>query len=121
MSRSILLVDDDDDLATALIDGLSAAGYEVHRCAHGALAMERLGSGHRPDLVLLDLMMPVMTGWQLCEALAAEPTLCEIPVVVMTASGRGDDTPAHAREVVRKPFGWDTILGVIQRYIAPEG
>lgn len=82
----ILLVEDDDDARMVLASALDEEGFCVEEAANGREALDRLRSGGaRPRLILLDLMMPVMDGWEFRAALRQDPALAEIPIVVLTA------------------------------------
>ena len=116
-SRRILLVEDDPDIREDLAEILVDEGFQVATAAHGRAALDQMRRGPLPDLVLLDLMMPVMDGFQFRAAQLADPDLAAVPVVVL--SGAADMlTQVHsiqARGVVRKPFRVDQVLGAIDR------
>ncbi len=81
-----MVVDDDQTVRETLRDLLEAEGYDVTPAANGREALDRLhGAGPKPHLILLDLMMPVMDGWQFSAAVKLDPTLARIPVVVFSA------------------------------------
>lgn len=114
MSKSVLIIDDDVDLATTLAEALCDLGYEATPFFSGREALERLLTGARPGVILLDLMMPKMNGWKVCDELSAVPALEEIPVIIMTAASNiRQPMPAHAREVICKPFELDALLKTI--------
>ncbi|MGK3998373.1 response regulator [Sorangium sp. So ce1024] len=114
MAKSILIIDDDVDLATTLAETLCELGYEATPFFSGRDALERLSQGVRPGVILLDLMMPKMNGWKVCEELCAAPGLLEIPVVIMTAASNiKQPMPTHARQVISKPFELDALLRTI--------
>lgn len=81
----ILVVEDDADIRNAIAEILVDEGYTVRIASHGAEGLDELRRKPSPNLVLLDLMMPVMTGWQMRSEQLADPTLCDIPVAVITA------------------------------------
>jgi len=95
----------DKDIRDLLSDALATEGYVVASARHGAEALERLRA-FRPDLILLDLMMPVMSGWQVMDALRISPTLSSIPVIVISAAHQ---LPAGVC-VVTKPFRFEELL-----------
>ncbi|KYG08737.1 hypothetical protein BE21_21920 [Sorangium cellulosum] len=114
MSKSVLIIDDDVDLATTLAEALCDLGYEATPFFSGREALERLHDGARPGVILLDLMMPKMNGWKVCDELCAVPGLEDIPVVIMTAASNiRQAMPPHAREVISKPFELDALLRTI--------
>lgn len=82
-----LVVDDDEDVRIALRLFLEGEGFVVEEAVNGSEALQRLRDGLRPQLIVLDLMMPVMTGWEFREQQRASPDLKDIPVVIFTAAG----------------------------------
>jgi CheY-like chemotaxis protein len=82
---TVLVVDDEPLIAMALEAALEDAGYAVVTAANGRQGLERLAEAPRPDLVLLDMMMPVMNGPAMLAAMAADPDLRGIPVVVLSS------------------------------------
>ena len=116
----ILLVDDDDDLRESIAEGLEEAGFIVVRASDGADALGHLRTSNLPSLVLLDLMMPGMNGWQLCEVMHADPFLAEIPIVALTATASMDPESLHLADVadwIAKPFDLGQVLEVIRPYL----
>ncbi len=95
----ILVVEDDLSTREALSMLLSAEGYGVSTAADGVAALEQLRDGQRPGLILLDLMMPLMDGWQFRHEQLRDPSLANIPVIVCSASWR----PAKAAAALCKP------------------
>jgi CheY-like chemotaxis protein len=83
--RTILIVDDESNIRFLFRGILEFAGYEVVDAPHGAAALERAKQS-RPDLVVTDLMMPVMTGRELIKHLRADPETAEIPIIVISAN-----------------------------------
>jgi CheY-like chemotaxis protein len=112
VSRAILIVDDDEGIREVLAESLELEGYRVQVCVNGADALARLRDGARPDLILLDLMMPVMDGWQFRREQLADARLAQIPVVVITAAGTLREQ-IDARHVLRKPFDLVDLLRVV--------
>jgi two-component system alkaline phosphatase synthesis response regulator PhoP len=88
--RRVLLVDDEPGILKTVGKGLEVAGYEVLTAPDGkdGLVKARLG---RPDVIVLDLMMPVMGGLEVCAALKQDPTLSRIPVIIFTGKGQDMD------------------------------
>jgi CheY-like chemotaxis protein len=105
--RTILIVDDESNMRFVLRMILEDGGYEVVEASHGAAALERAKES-QPDLVVTDLMMPVMTGRELIERLRADPQTAEIPIVAISAnpSVTLDDVDA----LLGKPFDPDELL-----------
>ena len=107
MSPRILLVEDDPDVRSTLADILSLEGFDVEPCDDGDTALARLREGERPDVILLDLMMPRMNGWQFRAQQETDPTLAGIPVVVLSAQGSlspEQQKRLHAAALLRKPI-----------------
>ncbi len=83
----VLIVDDDPDMQECLIEILQDEGYECEVASNGAVALERL-RGFAASVILLDVMMPVMDGWQFRVAQLQDPRIAQIPVIVMSANHR---------------------------------
>jgi CheY-like chemotaxis protein len=112
--KRILLVDDDDDVREAFIDVLSDEGYEITTARNGCEALELLRRGPRPGIILLDLMMPVMDGFEFRAQQLADPSLADLPVVVLTA-GLVSERVRQLRPLacLTKPFDLDDLLRVV--------
>lgn len=109
----VLVVDDDDAIREVIAEVLRDHGYDVLAAANGEQALMTLNDEPPPDLVLLDLMMPVMSGWEVLEQLQENVQLSEIPVVVvsaMTAPGMCEHLP--------KPIDLDCLLNTVNRLTA---
>jgi CheY-like chemotaxis protein len=117
--KRILIVEDAVDIATSMQELLVAEGYQVSAAATGRQALLALQAAPTlPDLILLDLMMPDMDGYQFRRAQREDPRLAAVPVLLMTASGdpHTQVEALEARGVLRKPFGdLDSILDAISR------
>jgi CheY-like chemotaxis protein len=111
--RSVLLVEDDPTLLGAMKMVLEWEGYEVACATNGQEALEMLRAGERPALILLDVMMPVLDGWQFREEQKRDPDLASIPVVVVSAvEGAGSlDAAGH----IQKPFEVEELLETLRR------
>jgi CheY-like chemotaxis protein len=117
----ILLVDDDNELRESIAEGLERLGFEVIRAADGTDALGHLRHASLPSVVLLDLLMPGMNGWQLCEVMHADPLLSDIPIVALTATASMDPESLHLADVadwIAKPFDLSEVLEVIRPYLA---
>jgi len=116
----ILVVEDHDAARTALARLLSSTGYDVVEAANGSEALAQLATGPRPDLILLDLMMPVMDGWEFLQRQRRDWHLCTIPTVVVSG------VPSHdprclEMPVVRllpKPYTGDQLMAAIDAEIS---
>jgi CheY-like chemotaxis protein len=114
-ARFVLIVDDDPDLLDVTSFVIEDEGMAVETARNGEEALDLLGTGRLPALVLLDLMMPVMNGWEFLAAIANDPVLQRVPVVVLTA-GEHTEVPG-ALEVVSKPMDLKELLRVVERYV----
>jgi CheY-like chemotaxis protein len=115
----VLVVDDDFDIREALSDVLASEGYNVLTAADGSEALDTLRAGIRPAVMLLDLMMPRVSGVEVIDALRNDETLRQIPVVVCSANrGYGADD-LGVLDVLRKPVSVDALLRAVARAIAP--
>jgi CheY-like chemotaxis protein len=111
----IVIVDDDTDVREALGDALTEEGFETVLFESGRAALDFLRDGApHPALILLDLMMPEMNGWQFREEQLKDERLREIPVVVITASRLSNDA-IPAREVLFKPLGLGELVDAVHR------
>jgi CheY-like chemotaxis protein len=119
--EGVLLVEDDDDIRLALVEALRDEGIAVRAAANGADALQDLRQGSPPCLIVLDLMMPVMDGWQFRDKQLEDPTLAEIPVVVLTADGNAKAKAAkmNAALGMSKPVRLDDLIQVIVQYCGP--
>ena len=117
MPKRILIVEDDPDVAGSVAEVLEASGYGTTIAANGREALDRLRSDELPDLILLDMMMPVMDGWQFRAEQRKSPALDAVPVVVVTADGnaRGKAAAIQAAGQVQKPVTIDSLLDEVER------
>ena len=114
----LMIVDDDDDLRQTLANVIAAYGYKVTAFGDARVALAALEDGQTPFLILLDLMMPGMSGWEFRAAQLENASLASIPVVVVTAANvasHGMPTLPDV-EILRKPFDLDRLLAIIERY-----
>jgi CheY-like chemotaxis protein len=119
MSWRILVVEDDPDIREALELALHARGYRVSTAVHGQAAIEACQrEGARPAVILLDLMMPVMDGYELLERQAAEPLLADVPVIVSSAQRPIASFPSTVRAVLGKPTPLPRLLETIRAVCA---
>jgi len=115
--KRVLVVDDEFGLLEALGDVLAESGYAVSTARNGRDALKRLSEA-RPDLMLVDYMMPVMDGPAFIKAVQQLDGLGDVPVVMMTAV-KAANLPKDLGvvSVLQKPFSIDTLLGVIKQYV----
>ena len=115
MAPRILVVDDDTDIRETLRAALVEAGYEVVVAADGREAMRSLSP--RPALMLLDLMMPGLDGWELLDELRRTAPLASIPVCVLSAIS--SHAPPATAAVLQKPITLDQLLATVTRLCGP--
>ena len=117
--RTVLLVEDDADIRDSLQDILEEEGFDVVPASNGKQAIDflTLNVPPRADLVILDLLMPMVSGWEVLQHMTAEPRLASVPVIVLSAVVT--PRPARAQGFVRKPFSLEAFVskvhGVVDR------
>ena len=117
----VLVVDDDPDILEAICDILEAEGYRIARARHGEEALERV-QAQRPDVILLDLMMPVMDGVAFAQALRLRPDVRDVPIVVISADGNPQRAASvGARGYLAKPFDIDALLAHVAALTGRSG
>src|SRR3954462_7421991 len=114
-AAEILVVDDDPDIRDSLREVLEDEGYSVACVGNGREALEYLHRGPRPRVILLDLMMPVMDGWQFRREQKRDPAIADIPLIVITATGKRP-VLIDAEELVMKPPALGRLFEAIERY-----
>ena len=117
--KHILVVEDDTSIRDMLTDVLEDEGYHVIRAANGCEALVQLRERQPPPhLILLDLMLPYMSGWDFCEERRRDPQLAGIPVVIVSASShiKQRQLPCDIAACLAKPFALETLLDVVERY-----
>lgn len=118
--KRILIVDDEEDLVTLLQVRLEANGFEVLTANNGQVGLDKARE-EKPDLILLDVMMPILDGYQVCRFLKFDEDLKDIPIIILTARAQdadkkiGKDVGANA--YMAKPFDFPTLLEKIKSYI----
>jgi CheY-like chemotaxis protein len=114
----ILVVEDDEDAREAMVALLQMKGYRAVPAGNGREALDYLDQASAPDLIILDLWMPVMDGWHFRAEQIRNPRLAHIPVIVVTAlSDRAD---VDANEVIIKPVDVDRLLTSVDHYCRRE-
>ena len=115
MRDSILLVEDNDDFRGLVRTALEHEGFTVREASDGQEALERLReSGSSPCLMLMDLMMPGMTGWELVSAMRGDSMLRGNPIIVATSVP--EEAPSGVDAILVKPFGLDSLVRMVERY-----
>ena len=117
VAKRILVVEDDRAVQDALGQVLEEEGYEVSRASDGREALSRLTEELAPDLILLDLRMPVMDGWSFRNAQRKDSQMAPIPVVAMSADGRSHAQAVSADAFLRKPLELEDVLATIRRVL----
>ena len=120
----IVVADDDVDVRMLVALKLRHSGYDVVDVGDGAAAVEACRN-EKPDLVVLDLMMPVMSGLEACRAIKAEPKLADVPVVLLTARAQNTDVDAGlavgADAYVTKPFSPKELAARVESLLEGTG
>jgi CheY-like chemotaxis protein len=120
-SQKLLIVDDDPDIREGFRLLLEAVGYTAEGVGNGQEALDYLHAATElPDLILLDLHMPVMDGWRFLWARAGEAAVAGIPVVVMTGERNVNQAALGAVSIIRKPVDQAALLEVIGAYCMAE-
>jgi len=120
--RAVLLVEDDPDIREAIGDVLQEEGYTVAMADTGLQALDRLRADPLPDVILLDLMMPIMDGWKFRQEQKQHPAWDAIPVIVLSAVG---NTQERAESIgasghLRKPLDIDELLDMLAKVVPAE-
>ncbi|HZH15419.1 MAG TPA: response regulator [Archangium sp.] len=110
----VLVVEDHADSRELLAEFLEALGYEVDVAGHGLEALERLRGAPLPAVMVLDLMMPVMSGWELMRYVREDPALRSLPVVVVSGAGDAHPLPEGILGAVPKPVDLDALRAFLQ-------
>jgi CheY-like chemotaxis protein len=110
---TVLIVEDDVDTREMLGRFLELEGYQVETAENGQRALDRLDAGVSACVIVLDLMMPVMDGWQFRQEQIQRAALANIPVIVVSAAGRDRIERIHADAYLSKPVDLDELLGCV--------
>lgn len=113
---TVLVVDDDAEIRQALLELLEDEDYGVILAANGKEALDLVATGIKPDVILLDVMMPIMDGWHFLSARLKHPELIEVPIIIISA---GQEAEREARkvgvfEVAKKPLHVDDLIRRIE-------
>jgi CheY-like chemotaxis protein len=112
MNHTILLVEDEDDLRETMRDALEFNGYAVVAATDGLAALEELDRIEDISLVLLDLLMPRMNGWDFLDQLRSRPALAGVPVIVHSSAP--SPAPPGATRILQKPLELQRLLAVVR-------
>ena len=123
MSKRILIVEDQEDLRAILRDLLTASGYEVIEAVDGGQGVAKAQSD-RPDLILMDIQMPVLDGYQATRTIKAEPLLAATPIIAVSSFAmKGDEEKVRAAGCdgyVTKPYSPMALLRLIRGYLGEK-
>ena len=114
----VLIVEDDADLREMMAQLLSLEGYRSETAANGLEALRFLERGDPPDVILLDLMMPVMDGWEFRRRQVEDPRLSGVPVVVLSAVDQSRTSELGGASFLKKPLDFDRLLELVRRFCA---
>jgi CheY-like chemotaxis protein len=122
VSRAILVADDDPDILSIVSMSLETQGYTVHKAANGREAVD-LAKAHHPDLILMDMMMPVVSGYEAVTELKADAGTRDIVIVGLSAKAMATDmeraTDVGIDGYITKPFRIAQVLSVVESYLKP--
>ena len=121
MSKTILVVEDQEDNRQILRDLLGSAGYEMIEADNGEDAIA-MATAHRPDLILMDIQLPILDGYEATRRIKADPALKDIPIIVVTSYAlSGDEDKARAAgcdDYVAKPYSPRALLAKIKEHLS---
>lgn len=121
LARKILVADDEEDIRSLVRLGLRRDGHKVTTANDGAEALE-LARRHRPDLCVVDVMMPKLTGLEVLKEMRSDPDLARVKVILLTARAQGFDEnrgfDAGADDYVTKPFDLEDLRARVRRALA---
>jgi two-component system cell cycle response regulator DivK len=122
VSKLILAVEDQEDNMQILRDLITSAGYEIVEAENGEEALAAVAK-RRPDLILMDIQLPIMDGYEATRRIKADPTLRSIPIIAVTShalgDGEGKARAAGCDDFVAKPYSPRQLLAKIRQYL-PE-
>ena len=116
--RSVLIVEDDPDIALLFVTTLGMHHITVHAVRDGAEALAALEAGLRPDAIVTDLHMPIMDGWELLAALHDHPVFASIPLLVLTAGDEPRREAPRPATILKKPVSTERLIEAIDAAIA---
>jgi CheY-like chemotaxis protein len=112
----VLIVEDDADLRDMMAQLLTLEGFNAATVSNGREALEYLRNSARPDVILLDLMMPVMDGWEFRRRQQADPAMSDVPVIVLSALDQSRAADVNADAFLKKPLDFDRLLALVRTY-----
>ena len=114
----VLIVEDDADLREMMAQLLSLEGYRTETASNGRDALRYLERGDPPDVILLDLMMPIMDGWEFRRRQVQNPHIAGVPVVVLSALDPARAADLGGTAFLKKPLDFDRLLELVRRFCA---
>ncbi|MDB4983362.1 MAG: chemotaxis protein CheY [Myxococcales bacterium] len=116
MIHTVLIVEDEEDLREMMRDALELNGYVVVTAEDGQDALDKIGGIEKVCLVVLDLLMPVMNGWDFVRRMRQRAELAAVPIVVHSSAP--GPAPAGVTRVLQKPVPFDRLLSVVREFCA---
>ena len=110
----MLIVEDDEDLREMMAQMLTIEGFGTATVSNGREALEYLHTTRKPHVILLDLMMPVMDGWEFRRQQKADPLIAPVPVIVLSALDQRRAAPMEAEAFLNKPLDFDRLLELVR-------
>lgn len=124
MAKKVLVVDDEPHIVRLVRDALARRGYDVVTAGSGDQAVE-LAKSELPDLIFLDVMMPIMSGFEACQAIRSDETTAKIPIFMLTARGQERDVErgqsAGADRYLTKPFSPRKLAQLVDETLGGAG
>lgn len=117
MKPTVLLVEDEQVLRELLCEALEDAGYRVVAAREGQEALDALPGIEHVCLILLDLLMPGMNGWDFFAAVKERPEMRDVPVIIHSSAP--NQAPAGATRVLQKPMRLEVLLSIVEQYCSP--
>ena len=114
-SKNILVIEDDKDIQDSIKTCLELEGFSVFTADNGKEALEKLGKIPTPCLILLDLMMPVMNGWEFMDVISNDLMLSSIPVIIVSAVGNNNAVP-KTNGYIKKPIDLDSLINTVHKH-----
>ncbi|MEO6598914.1 MAG: response regulator [Polyangiaceae bacterium] len=116
--HTVLIVEDEEDLRELMSDALQMRGYRVVTALEGEDAFRKIADIGRPCVILLDLLMPGMNGWEFFEKIRTRPDLASVPIIVHSSAA--SRAPAGVTRVVHKPLAFDSLVSIVSEYCSKE-
>jgi CheY-like chemotaxis protein len=118
-SHQVLLIEDDTDIQNYLKSVLEVQGFHVETANNGKEGLDLLEHGHVPEIIILDLSMPIMDGEKFLERQRSNPSFGSLPVIAMTGA-KDKDRPRQADEFLRKPIDINVLMNALKKYLEAE-